>query len=290
MTAESIGTSRVRTLAFVPFFSFLVSAGCATTLSSFQPAHVPAPRHFQAESGIDVSYSPDGLQQIRDASRQIDKSSSQQEQLTDAERNTILRGGAQLGLNPPAIIQHLGLSYSPIESWEVTARFCATGWRLGVRRQFATQDENGIDFTVGFGVGRAAFDPPVGDVFDSIHVDNFSRWNLDLPVTLGQHAPGYRWWAGPRIVYSSMSQDMRLSFSGDEQVRGSISGHGLYLGASVGVALGFRSVFVGPELTLAWLLGSADVRASDGKYVNIAETVSIDAFIVYPGVAVMGEF
>ena len=281
----NLGIFHPRSLAALLF----VSAGCATPLSSFQPAHVPAPQHFQAESGVDVSFSPGGLQQIRDASRQVDKS-SQQNQLTDAEKTTIVRGGAQLGLNPPAVIQHVGLAYSPVESWEVAARFCATGWRLGVRRQLANQDENGIDFTVGFGVGRAAFDPPVDDVFGTIRVDNFSRWNLDLPITLGQHGSGYRWWAGPRIVYSAMSQDMTVSLTGDEVVRGTIAGHGLYLGASLGVALGFRSVFVGPELTLAWLFGKAEVRASDTNNLNVVETVSTDAFIAYPGVAVMGEF
>ena len=267
----------------------LVSAGCATALSSFQPAHIPPPGHFQVEAGVDVSLSPGGLHQIEDASRQVDKS-SQQNQLTDAEKSTIVRGGAQLGLNPPAVIEHVGLAYSPIESWEVGARFHATGWRFGVRRQLTTQDENGFDLTVGFGFGRAAFDPPVGGLFGSIHVDNFSRWNLDVPITLGQHGSGYRWWAGPRLVYSAMSQDMTLSLANDELVRGTISGHGLFLGASVGVALGFRTVFVGPELTLAWLFGSADVRASDTKNVSISESVTTNALIVYPGVAVMGEF
>ena len=280
---------RLLFLAGLALTLLLVSAECATPLSSFQPAHVPRPQHFQAESGVDVSYSPGGLHQIQDASRQADKS-SQQNNITDAEKSTIARGGAQLGLNPPAIIEHVGLAYSPIESWEVSARFCATAWRLGVRRQLARQEENGIDFTVGIGVGRAAFDPPVDGVFSTIHVDNFSRWNFDIPITLGQHGEGYRWWAGPRIVYSSMSQDMTLSLTGDEVVRGTISGHGLYLGASLGVALGFRTVFVGPELTLAWLLGSAVVRASDTNNVNIVETVTTDVLIIYPGIAVMGEF
>lgn len=265
------------------------SAGCATTLSSFQPAHVPRPQHFQVESGIDLSYSPGGLRQIQDASRQVDQS-SQQKQITDAGKHTIAQGGAQLGLNPPAIIQHVGLAYSPGEDWEVGVRFSATSWRVGVRRQLASQDENGIDFTVGVGLGSAAFGPPVDSVFGTIRVDNFSRWNFDLPVTLGQHGSGYRWWAGPRLVYSAMSQDMTLSLAGDEVVRGNISGHGLYLGASLGVALGFGTVFVGPELTLAWMLGSATVRASDNHDVSIVDDLTTDAFIVYPGVAVMGEF
>jgi len=99
----------------------LVSAGCATTLSSFQPAHVPAPQRFQAESGIDISVSPGGLHRIQDASRQVDASTRQRE-LTDAERSTIVRGGAQLGLNPPAVIQHMGLAYSPFESWAMTRK------------------------------------------------------------------------------------------------------------------------------------------------------------------------
>ena len=52
----------------------------------------------------------------------------------------------------------------------------------------------------------AAFTPPVEDVLDTVSIDDFSRWNLDLPVAVGQHGSWYRWWAGPHFSYSSMSQ------------------------------------------------------------------------------------
>jgi len=74
---------RLLALAGLAITLLFVSAECATLLSSFQPAHVPRPQHFQAESGVDVSFSPGGLHQIQDASHQVNKS-SQQNEITDA--------------------------------------------------------------------------------------------------------------------------------------------------------------------------------------------------------------
>ena len=233
-------------------------AGCATALSSFEPAHVPQPGHFQAEAGLDLSVSAGGIQQIVDAARQVDKTAGERS-LSDTEKRTIMEGGAQLGLNPPAMIPHVGLVYS--------------------------QGQSGVDLTVGFGFGRAAFDPPIASVLSTIRVNNFSRWNLDVPITLGRHSSWYRWWGGPRLAYSIMSQSMSLTLQHDDAVIGTVLGSGFYLGASVGAALGFRSVFVGPEMTVAWLFGRADVTA-----LGFTENVTIDALIIYPAFAVMGEF
>jgi hypothetical protein len=259
-------------------------AGCATALSSFEPAHVPQPGHFQAEAGLDLSVSAGGIQQIVDAARQVDKTAGERS-LSDTEKRTIMEGGAQLGLNPPAMIPHVGLVYSPWRGSAVGARLSASGWRVGVRAQLFEQGQSGVDLTVGFGFGRAAFDPPIASVLSTIRVNNFSRWNLDVPITLGRHSSWYRWWGGPRLAYSIMSQSMSLTLQHDDAVIGTVLGSGFYLGASVGAALGFRSVFVGPEMTVAWLFGRADVTA-----LGFTENVTIDALIIYPAFAVMGEF
>ena len=258
--------------------------GCATALSSFQPAHVPPKGHIQAEVGLDISESLGAINQVLDAAETLDEAASERS-LSDDEKRQILRGGAHLGLNPPAFIPHAGVAYAPFERWEASLRFAATGWRVGVRHQLVAQDEVGVDFTVGIGFGTALFDPPIHQVLDTIEVNDFVRWNLDLPITVGNHGSWYRWWAGPRLLYSGMSETMTLHLPYDTTVTGSVSGHGLYVGGFVGAAFGYRSLFIGPELTLVELLGSAEVRA-----VGTTTRASLDSFVVYPAIAVMGEF
>jgi hypothetical protein len=262
----------------------VVPLGCATALSSFQPAHVPDKGHVQAEVGFDISESTGAINKVLDAAETLDQAAAERN-LTDDEKRTILEGGAQLGLNPPAFIPHAGLAYAPFERWEASVRFAASGWRLGARRQLLAQDENGVDFSVGVGVGSAAFDPPIHDVLDTIEVARFVRWNFDAPVTLGRHGSWYRWWLGPRFLYSSMSETLTLHLPSDTTVTGTISGSGLYVGGFAGAALGYRTFFLGPELTLVELVGHANVSAA-----GTTTRASLDSFIVYPALAVMGEF
>jgi hypothetical protein len=261
-----------------------LSCGCATALSTFQPAHVPDKGHFQTEVGLDISESTGAISKVMDAAQSLDQAAAQRI-LTDDEKRTILEGGAHLGLNPPAFIPHIGVAYAPYERWETSVRFAASGWRVGVRRQLLSQDEHGVDFAVGLGFGSAAFDPPIHSVLDTIEVENFVRYNFDVPITVGWHGSWYRVWTGPRLVYSSMSETMTLHLPYNTTVTGTVSGRGLYVGALAGAALGYRSLFVGPELTLVELVGTADVSAA-----GATTEASLNSFIVYPAIAVMGEF
>ncbi|HWZ89826.1 MAG TPA: hypothetical protein VNW92_13280 [Polyangiaceae bacterium] len=261
------------------------AVACAPALSGFQPAHVPAVGHVQAELGADVSVSLGSVNSIVRASETLDHAAAQR-MLTDDEKRAILAGGANLGLDPPAVIPHFGVAYSPLEHWELGLRFAASGWRVGVRRQLLEQLDSGVDFTVGVGFGRAIFDPPIHSVLETLTVNDFSRWALDFPVTLGQHGSWYRWWAGPRLLYSHTAQTMTLSLPLDNRtVTGSMSGHALYVGGYAGLVFGYRTIFLGPEFTVAKLFGSANVQALGG-----AMDLDIDSVVVYPALALMGEF
>ena len=263
--------------------------GCAVGLSSNQPAHVAARGHVHFEAGVDVSYPTGTAPRVIDAAESVEDASHQRA-LSDAEKRTILEGGAAIAMNPPAAIPHVGLDYGIAERWEVGARFATSGWRLAGRRQLLTQDRDGIDLSLGLGVGRAIFTPPVESVFEKLHVDDFSRWNLDLPIALGRHGSWYRVWGGPRLLLSWVSQTMTLTLDDvgtaePVRVTAQYSGRGLYAGGYAGAALGYRSLFIGPELTLAYVFGSADVDALGSR-----QSVPIGSLVIYPAFAVMGEF
>lgn len=263
--------------------------GCGVGLSSNQPAHVAAPGHLHTELGVDISYPTGTAPKVIDAAESVEEASNQR-QLTEAEKRTILEGGAAIAMNPPAAIAHLGIDYGIAERWEVGARLATSGWRISSRRQLLLQAESGVDLSIGLGLGRAIFTPPVESVFEKLRVDEFSRWNLDVPVALGKHGSWYRVWGGPRVVFSWVSQTMTLTvddFGTSEPVRvtGAFSGRGLYLGGQAGAALGYRSFFIGPELTLAYVFGAADVDALGSR-----QSVEVSSLVVYPSFAFMGEF
>jgi len=261
-----------------------LSSGCATALSSFQPAHVPERGHVQAELGVDFSVSTGAIDEVVEGAESAEQLADQR-RLSNAEKLAILEGAANLGLNPPAVIPHFGVGYAPFENWELGVRLATSGWRVAVRRQLLKQSEFGLDLSLGFGVGRAVFDPPIETVLDTVHVDDYSRWNLDVPIALGQNGSWFRWWLGPRVVYSSTSLGVTLTLPNERVESGSVSGQALYLGGHAGAAFGYRSVFVGPEITLVQIVGDAEVTA-----LGATESVDIGSFVVYPAFAVMGEF
>jgi hypothetical protein len=263
--------------------AFAASA-CAPALSSFQPAHVPEKGHVQAELGMDVAIPTGTIHKAIDAAESLE-AVAENRALTDSEKHAILEGGVNLATNPPAAIPHLGVAYAPFEHWELGLRFAASGWRVGARRQILEQERSGVDLSVGIGVGRAAFEPPVDNVLSTIEIDDFVRWNVDLPIAVGRHGDWYRWWAGPRLLYTSMSQSMTLSLPAESAEVAAISGSGFYVGAQGGAVFGYRWLFVGPELTLVQLFADAEVEA-----LGQSATVDLDSFVVYPGLALLGEF
>jgi len=91
----------------------------------------------------------------------------------------------------------------------------------------------------------------VDNVLAMIEIEDFVRWSIDLPIAVGEHGDWYRWWAGPRLIYTSGSQSMRLMLPGEPEEAASIS--------------------------------TTDVLGSSAA-------VDLDGLVVYPGLALLGEF
>ena len=68
---------------------------------------------------------------------------------------------------------------------------------------------------------------------------------------------------------------------------GSLDGHARYLGGQGGFAVGYRHVFVGFELTVTRISGSATMTTS----LDVpSRSTDISGMVVYPAVALLGEF
>ena len=125
-----------------------------------------------------------------------------------------------------------------------------------------------------------------------LKMDDYTRWAVEIPAMFGKHSDIYRLWFGPRAVLWKMDTALHLDLpapsgggTDPSMVLATAEGTGMLLGAQGGIALGYRKVFIGFELTLAQSFGSATLSAF-GESTN----VGLGSFIVYPALALMDEF
>lgn len=220
---------------------------------------------------------------------------AQSRQLETAEQEQLIDAGIVLAANPPALQQTLLIAFAPIEKTEASLRYAGGTWRLGGRYQFVEQgDAHGFDFTAGFGIGRQSASFPIGDVLDVVKLDDFVRWSFDLPLTFGRRGQWYRLWGGPRLMYTRGDTNLQLNLpsvagSPAQTINASAETSGVYWGGQAGLALGYRNVFFGFELTMVQFSGTASVQTDVGG-TPAARSVDASTFIVYPGLALMAEF
>jgi hypothetical protein len=268
-----------------------VLAGCAPALSSFTPAHVAKHKHVQAELGMDVSIPTGSLSALMDAGEVLANGAEERE-LTEAEQEKLFQAGAALALNPPSATPHIGVGYTLLERLELNGRYSIGAWRLGARYQILEQARHEVDLTVGLGGARYVYEFPIKDQIPVLTLEDFTRWQVDVPLLVGQHGDWYRWWGGPRALFTFYGTELTFHqpaipgiLDEEKAVLGSLDGSGNYLGGQLGGALGYKYVFFAFELTIAKFWTDATLKVLDRE-----REVSIDSWIIYPGFALLGEF
>lgn len=257
-----------------------------------QPAHVAPKHHAQAEFGMDVSIPTGVITDAIDAADTLIDAAGERE-LTDDEVNQLYRAASATVLNPPSATPHVGIGFTVVDNLEVSLRYATNQLRLGGRYQFLQKDKHNIDATVGLGLGYYALPIPLGDLFDPIlKLDDFSRFQIDVPLVFGTRGNWYRVWGGPRFMYTRFSTELTLDIlpipgvSAGRAELASFGGNGFYVGAQGGVAVGYKYVFLAFELTVVRLIMNGDLVVL-GK--NIAN-FDLGSNIVYPAIGLMGEF
>jgi hypothetical protein len=268
----------------------LASSGCAAALSSFQPAHVAPRGHVTAELGVDVSAPVGTIVRSIDAGKTLARAANNRS-LTDAERRQLIEAGANVALDPPGVVTHAGLTFVPFTAWELGLRWSPGTWRGAVRHQFLDQASHGVDLSAGLGVSHYTFEFPINDIIgDVVHLDDFSRWTVDIPLVVGKHAPWYRLWGGPRLLFSHFDTALTVNLPATgstpaEALVASVDGSATFLGAQGGVAVGYAHVFLGVELTIVQLISGAHLELGGQR-----QDVDLGGPVISPGIALMGEF
>lgn len=278
----------------VGFCLTLAATGCSTALSSFNPAHVPRKHGVHAEMGMDVSVPTGTISKSIDAGERL-ADSAQNQTISREDQIQLFDAGVNLALNPPSVLQHIGIAFAPIARTEVSLRFVGGGWRVGGRYQLLEQGVNSTwDLTVGLGGMRQSYSFPIDNVLDIVQLRDFNRFTVDVPIAFGRRGSWYRFWGGPRLLWTTGHTEMTLNLPRVSQaLLATANSSGVYYGVQSGFAVGYKKVFFGFELNLVQFQGSGTLTAmtiADGQLTETTRTVDLSGFVVYPGVALMGEF
>jgi hypothetical protein len=127
-------------------------------------------------------------------------------------------------------------------------------------------------------------------VIDVLELQDFTRWSLDVPLLVGKHGSWYRLWGGPRLLFSTFRTAMTLNLpaaagSPEQSIVASVDGTAAFVGGQGGVALGYAHLFLGFELTIVQLISNARLEVA-----GQGQDVDLGGLVIYPGLALMGEF
>jgi hypothetical protein len=263
--------------------------GCAPPLSTFQTAAVPARGHMSAAAGLEGSIPTGGLIDAVNAGKDTGRKVANGQTLTSDEKWDAFDAGMQLLLSPPSFGYHLAFAYVPLDRWELSLRYAGSALRLATRYQLVSRDTGPFDMSAGIGLSRFTYAIPVADYIPVLKVNDFTRWQIDVPLLIGTQNRWFRAWGGPRFVATFFDASLALDLVIEEPVLASLSGKAYYVGAQGGFGVGYRWLFVAFELTVTEMMGSATISApviSD----NPSRTTEHSGLVIYPSFGLMGEF
>jgi hypothetical protein len=271
----------------VAALSGLGGIACAPSLSTFQPAHVAPKGHATASAAIEGGVSVGGIESLVDAGKAVAQRGQQQGTLTSDEIWQVLDAGVDVLLASASIGYRFAATYTPVERLEVGIGYAGLAWRLGARYQLLSHATGPFDLTAGLGVARFSYAFPLSDQIPGLSLDDFTRWQIDVPVALGTSRDWFRVWVGPKILLTSFETQLTLSLPNQPATVARFDGKGAFLGGQGGVALGYRWLFLAVELTLAEAFGTAHVTAV-GLDPPTHDT-KLSGLTVFPTVGLIGE-
>jgi hypothetical protein len=171
----------------------------------------------------------------------------------------------------------------------VSLRYAGPALRLASRYQLLERATGPFDMSAGLGISRFTYAIPFADYIPILKVDDFTRWQLDVPLLIGIQNRWFRAWTGPRFVATFFDTSLHLDLVVEEPVLASISGRAYYVGGQGGLGFGYRWIFVAFELTITRIIGSARF---DAPAITDAPTRTLDlsGLVIYPTFGLMGEF
>lgn len=261
-------------------------AACAPSLSTFQPAHVAPQGHVAASMGVEGGAAIGAFTDLVARGKDL-AVRAQSEDLNDDDKWRILDAGVGLLLTMPSIGPHVAVAYTPVDRFEIGLRYAGSAYRLAGRYQLLDHVTGPMDLTVGLGLSRFSFSFPLSDQIPVLRLDDFSRWQVDMPLLAGTSGDFFRVWAGPKLLLTTFQTQLTLTLPREEALVARFDGTGIFVGGQAGAAFGYKHLFVAFELTLVQAIGTAHLTAP-GLQPSTHDS-HISAFTIFPSVGLMGE-
>lgn len=261
----------------LPILALLASAGCSTTLTTLQPAEPMRPGHVQAQGAFDVNVPASRISDAVDVIESLGDryASDSNYRPTTEEQRRALAAGVGLGLSSPGVNPDLMLRIGVVKNLDVGLRWSGLAAHADAKYRFLstrepTEEEEkedkgkpgngpdpGFQGSVSLGISKALYSGFVFDALDFLKVNDYSRWNVEVPVIFGSRiGPVGHVWFGPKYIFSTYSLDASLKNIG---VVPESSGTIHHLGGFAGIGLGYKVVFVFLELTVAKMFAEPEI-------------------------------
>lgn len=255
-----------------PLLLLALATGCASNLSTLQTAKPLARGQFQVSLGAGA-FVPAG-QLINLVDLGIDEGKKIKEavendqpvQLTQEDQRRMLSAGIALAVAPPGLVNEVAIRAGLADDLDVGLRYSGISWRLDTKYRFlhsgdgADVPENkrrSFDMAIGLAGARHSFKSPVFDVLEIVQLNDFSRWDLEVPLYIStDFGDILRLYAAPKYVYSKTHIDQQLVNYAQQgkdvtgfDVRLPATVKSEFAGSTFGVSLGYKYVHVFAEIT-----------------------------------------
>lgn len=255
----------------------LAAAGCAPTLSTLQSARTLEPGQVQVTGGLGffipagplLNVGEQGWRQGQVVARALQE--GQPYALSEQDQQALLTAGIALAVAPPGSSQELMGRVGLTHGLEAGVRLSTTSVRVdGKLRLLHWSDPDSVpesqrrsvDVALGLAGSRHLFRSPVFDLLEVVRMDDFSRYDLEVPLYLSAEWGGiFKLYGAPKYVYGRTELDQRLvatsnqgqALTGfDVALPSQVDSH--FFGASAGLAVGYKVVHLYAEITGGYTL------------------------------------
>lgn len=268
-------------------------SGCATSLATRQTARTLDPGHFSLDGAVGAEVPLGTIAAVTVAGEQQTQkllaavASQTPYAVSDQDKQDLISASVALLLNPPSVDWEGGVRAGVLPNLDMGVRYSVNAFRGDLKYRFyqRVDGDQRTDVAAGLGVSKYLFANPIFDALEFVNLGDFSRWDIEVPFYASHEWGEYvRVYGAAKYVYSRTEVDENLvstaqqaSFLTGLDLQISDTVHTHFIGATAGLKVGYRWVFVVAEITGGYALGSVRVLGADR---------SLSGVILFPALGV----
>lgn len=243
--------------------------GCATSMNTMHPARVLPKGSWHVGYGVGANIPAGPIWSALMSVVRISDDLADGQTLSEDRADRLLESALAIAVSPPTGTNEIQVRYGLGRRLELGLKWAISSIWADLRYQLFDTDVHGADGwtgSVGLGVGYNYFSGVIFDVLKYVDIDGFKKVDLKVPLLFGRSWGGqhrfFRLWMGPLLIASWYQLDEKLGrdyLDSGTPLVGTTSGWWFHGGAQVGIAGGYRWVWVMLELTVTYLKAHASL-------------------------------